>query len=146
MALSTALRMIPSTPFRIAVSNAACSFSGEPSVVIVSDVQPRSLAPSLMMSPCSSQARTPQLMNASFLPVGTGLPIGLVTVIAAGFCSAFLTTACAWATPAGADDEDDEPAVALDVAASSSEPQPAATSVHTATRAASTVPRRGRVD
>ena len=76
LARLTALRITASAPWRSAVLNAFWSCSGEPSVPIVEAVQPRSAAPCLMMSPWISQASTPQLMKTTFLPVGTGLPIG----------------------------------------------------------------------
>src|SRR5829696_4764696 len=80
----TALRITASAPWRSAVWNAFCSCSGEPSVPIVEAVQPRSEAPCLMMSPWISQASTPQLMKATFLPLGTGLPIGVVSPMLVG--------------------------------------------------------------
>ena len=85
----TALRITASAPWRSAVSNAFWSCSGEPSVPIVSAVQPRSAAPCLMMSPWISQASTPQLMNATFLPAGTSLPIAFVNPSVVGRVVAF---------------------------------------------------------
>ena len=95
----TALRITASAPWRSAVSNAFWSCSGEPSVPIVEAVQPRSAAPCLMMSPWISQASTPQLMKTTFLPVGTGLPIGVVSPMLVGRVVAFSASVCASATP-----------------------------------------------
>src|SRR4051794_19171622 len=97
----TALRITASAPLRSAVSNAPCSFSGEPSVAIVDADQPRSLAPWAMILPWTLQASTPQLMKAIFLPAGTVLPTGSVTPIVVGRVLACLTTDSASATPAG---------------------------------------------
>ena len=94
----TALRITASAPWRSAVLNAFWSCSGEPSVPIVEAVQPRSAAPCLMMSPWISQASTPQLMKTTFLPVGTGLPIGVVSPMLVGRVVACLASACASAT------------------------------------------------
>ena len=46
--------------------------------------------------PCSSHCAAPQLMNTIFLPDGTALPTGLVTVIAVGRCDAWATICWAW--------------------------------------------------
>src|SRR3954447_11796915 len=95
----TALRITPSAPWRSAVLNAFCSYSGEPSVPIVEAVQPRSAAPCLMMSPWISQASTPQLMKTTFLPVGTGLPIGSAIPMPVGRVVACLASASALDRP-----------------------------------------------
>ena len=100
LARLTALRITASAPWRSAVWNAFWSCSGEPSVPIVLAVQPRSAAPCLMMSPWISQASTPQLMKATFLPVGTGLPIGFSGPMLFGRVIAFSASACASARPA----------------------------------------------
>src|SRR3954470_12973153 len=139
----TALRITASAPLRIAVSNAPCSFSGDPSVAIVDADQPRSLAPWAMILPWTLQASTPQLMKAIFLPAGTVLPTGSVTPIVVGRVLACLTTDSASATPAG---------VLLALAALAFElvvlllllPQPAATMSAAATVASSAVMRSTR--
>src|SRR5947209_9018165 len=41
----------------------------------------------------------PQLMNTIFLPLGTGLPTGVVTLTVLGRCMAWATTCWAAATP-----------------------------------------------
>ena len=92
----TALRITASAPWRSAVSNAFWSCSGEPSVPIVEAVQPRSAAPCLMMSPWISQASTPQLMKATFLPAGTSLPIAVVSPMLVGRVVAFSASVCAF--------------------------------------------------
>src|SRR5437867_2574829 len=46
--------------------------------------------------PCSTHCATPQLMNTIFLPAGTGLPIGSVTLIAVGRFEARATICSAW--------------------------------------------------
>src|SRR3954452_12550326 len=109
----TALRITASAPGRSAVSNAFCSCSGEPLVLIVEPFQPRSAAPCLMMSPCSSQAWTPQLMNTTFLPVGTGLPTAVASPIVVGRVVACWARLCARATPALSPVLDGDPLVEL---------------------------------
>ena len=76
---------------------------------IVEAVQPRSAAPCLMMSPWISQASTPQLMKTTFLPVGIGLPTGVVSPMVVGRVVAFWASACALATPGPALPEAAEP-------------------------------------
>src|SRR5919201_980705 len=49
-----------------------------------------------MILPCSWHDAAPQLMNTSFLPAGTGLPIGLLTVMALGRLRPWFITAWAW--------------------------------------------------
>src|SRR3954452_11847179 len=109
----TALRITASAPWRSAVSNAFCSCSGEPSVLIVDPFQPRSAAPCLMMSPWISQACTPQLMNTTFLPVGTGLPTAVASPIVVGRVVACWASDCARATPALSPLFDGDPEVEL---------------------------------
>jgi len=53
-----------------------------------------------MILPWTLQASTPQLMKASFLPGGTGLPIAFVRPMVLGRALACLTTASAFARPA----------------------------------------------
>ena len=122
----TPLRITALAPLRIAVSNACWSFSGVPSVAIIDDVQPRSLAPWAMILPWTVQASTPQLMKATFLPVGTSLSIGWVTPTLVGRAVAFLTIDSASTTPFGT------PSLALvesppELPLSPPLPQPAAT-------------------
>src|SRR4051794_8369851 len=105
----TALRITASAPWRSAVSNAFCSCSGEPSVLIVDPFQPRSAAPCLMMLPWSSQAWTPQLMKTTFLPVGTGLPTAVSSPIVVGRVVACWASDCARVMPASPPAFDGDP-------------------------------------
>src|SRR4029079_1058649 len=75
-----ALRMMPSAPVRSGVSKPFWICWGEPSVAIVFDDQPSLAAASATILPCVWHAAAPQLMNTSFLPAGTVLAIGVVTV------------------------------------------------------------------
>src|SRR3954451_11776146 len=75
----------------MAASIAPWTFSGVPSVATCLTLQPRILAASWRIGPWTAQASTPQLTNTIFLPVGTGLPIGCVTVRLSGRADAFWT-------------------------------------------------------
>src|SRR4051812_173422 len=88
--------MMPSAPPRRAVLKPFWICCGEPSVAIVFDDQPSLAAASATILPCAWQAAAPQLMNTSFLPAGTGLPIGVVTVMSVGRLVAWDNTALAW--------------------------------------------------
>src|SRR3954447_15633952 len=91
-ARSAAVVTIAFAPWRTAVSYAACTLVGVPSVVTTLVDQPRALAACATIWPWIWQTETPQLMNATFLPLGTALPTGFDTVIAPGRCIACETT------------------------------------------------------
>jgi hypothetical protein len=92
--------MMPSAPPRSAVSNPFLICWGDPSVAIVLELHPSLAAASATILPWSWQAAAPQLMNTSFLPDGTLLSIGVVTVMSLGRLVAAATTAFAWVSAA----------------------------------------------
>src|SRR3954451_23954104 len=92
----------------MAASMAPWTFSGDPSVATWSTVQPRVAAASARIGPWMAQASTPQLTKVIFLPVGIGLPIGVVTVIVVGRTAALATVALAAARPAVSTDDDED--------------------------------------
>src|SRR3954451_9283538 len=98
--------MTASAWLRMAVSIAPWTFSGEPSVATWSTVQPRSLAAAARIGPWTAHASTPQLTKVIFLPVGIGLPTGVVTLTDVGRTAALAIVALAASRPAESTPED----------------------------------------
>src|SRR4051812_15804480 len=78
VARSTALYSTTSTFCCTACAKADFCVSGVPSVLITCSIQPRRLVACLMMLPSIEQVGVPQLTNNTVLPLGTGLPIGVL--------------------------------------------------------------------